>query len=214
MRTLYTKGLAVKDTWSKRCNRRVFFSSEADASFPTVKLNVREGLEGLTSKTMQRLEYIHEHYINESDWFLKANDDTYVIIENLKYLLAKFDFNRPLYLGHHYKKFVQQGYMSGGAGYVLSKEAVKRVVTCGRQRSELCQVWGGAEDIALGKCLENVGVKIASSLDSKQRQTFHPFNVASHLFGPLPDWYYNYSKHTIRKVSILSNRRVEVNLNR
>ena len=201
MRTLYTKGLAVKDTWSKRCDKRIFFSSKADKNFPIVKLNVREGREGLTSKTMLSLQYIYENHFTEADWFLKADDDTYIIVENLKYILSKYDFNQPLYLGHHYQKFVEQGYMSGGAGYVLSKEAVKRVAKIGHHNATLCRAWGGAEDVALGKCLQNLGVKTVSSLDSNQRQTFHPFNLNSHLFGPLPEWYYNYSKYAIQTVS-------------
>lgn len=36
--------------------------------------------------------------------------------------------NEPIYFGCRFKPFVKQGYMSGGAGYVLSKEAVRRFV--------------------------------------------------------------------------------------
>ena len=79
--SLYTKGLAVRDTWSGRCDQHVFFSSQLDASFPTVKLNIQEGRDGLTSKTVQSLKYIYQHYFNATDWFLKADDDTYVIVE-------------------------------------------------------------------------------------------------------------------------------------
>ena len=103
MRILYTKGLAIKDTWLKRCYETIFFSSEADLSFRTVKLNVGEGPEGITSKTVRSaLHPIYENHFIEAEWFLKADDDTYIIIENFKYLLSKRDFNQPFHLGHHH----------------------------------------------------------------------------------------------------------------
>ncbi len=210
-RTLHTKALAVRDTWARRCDKTVFFTSELDPSFPTVKLDVREGPEGLTSKTMEALNYIFHHHLQDADWFLKADDDTYIIVENLKFLLSKYKPREPLYLGHHFRKFTEQGYMSGGAGYVLSREALKRVVTLGYHNTTLCRTWGGAEDAAVGRCLEKVGVRVANSLDAQNRQTFHPFNLASHLFGPLPQWYQNYSKHKVEVVSARGNCMLTVN---
>ena len=40
---------------------------------------------------------------SEFDWFLKADDDTFVIIENLKALLVDYDTNSPIHFGHHFK---------------------------------------------------------------------------------------------------------------
>ncbi len=36
---------------------------------------------------------------SDADWFLKADDDTYVIVENLKYLLRDYDPESPVYFG-------------------------------------------------------------------------------------------------------------------
>ena len=48
-------------------------------SFPTVGLNISEGREHLTGKTMQAFRYVYENYFDKADWFMKADDDTYVI---------------------------------------------------------------------------------------------------------------------------------------
>ena len=58
--------------------------------------------------------------------FAQADDDTYVIVENLRYFLSGENTSEPIYFGHHFKTIVKQGYYSGGGGYVLSKEALRR----------------------------------------------------------------------------------------
>ena len=34
------------------------------------------------------MRYVYENFLNEFDWFLYVNDETYVIVENLRYFLA------------------------------------------------------------------------------------------------------------------------------
>ena len=81
---------------------------------------------------------------------------------------------------------VREGYMSGGAGYVLSRgettvfnnvvryyflpspESLRRLATEGLTNSSKCKVENdeGAEDVEMGLCLQNVGVLSADSRDN------------------------------------------------
>ncbi|XP_042290521.1 glycoprotein-N-acetylgalactosamine 3-beta-galactosyltransferase 1-like isoform X2 [Thunnus maccoyii] len=186
----------IKETWAKRCNV-VLYMSSVKTDFPTVELNVSEGRENLYWKTIRAFQYIYQHHLDEADWFLKADDDTFVVIENLRYILSKYDTEKPLYLGRRYTPFISQGYMSGGAGYVLSKEALRRFIK-GFDTGE-CTHFSDIEDMALGKCMETMKVEPADSRDVKGRQTFHPYPPDYYLVRQFPrprPWFLLYEHYT------------------
>ena len=82
---------------------------------------------------------------------MKADDDSFIILENLRYHLSAYNASDPIHFGHKFRQFVQTGYMQGGSGYVLSKEALRRFVKIGLNDSNLCrQDQGGAEDVEIG----------------------------------------------------------------
>ena len=162
----------VKATWGTRCNKLLFMSSETDPVLPTVKLNVSEGRENLWDKTKKAFENVYKNHFQDYDWFVKADDDTYMIVENLRYLLKDFDPNQPLFFGQKLKLNggKQTVFFSGGAGYVLSREALKRFAETGMRDPELCrQDPGGPEDVVFG-CLENLGVETGDSRDQEGKR--------------------------------------------
>ena len=205
---LDSKAKHVKSTWGKRCDILLFMSSVRNESFPTIGLNVTEGRGHLTAKTMSSFRYVYEHYYDQADWFLKADDDTYVIVENLRHFLSEQNSSEPVYFGHHFKAFPTQGYMSGGAGYCLSKEALRRFGQNSRKGSN-CRRDGGDEDVEIGKCMTNLGVRAGRSTDSLGRSRFHCFKPEDHLLGKYPRWYYRWDDHGGKKVCILNEPRQE-----
>uniref|UniRef100_A0A182JFS5 Glycoprotein-N-acetylgalactosamine 3-beta-galactosyltransferase 1 n=1 Tax=Anopheles atroparvus TaxID=41427 RepID=A0A182JFS5_ANOAO len=175
------KALHVKRTWAKRCNKVLFMSSQADPLLDSVALPVGEGRDNLWAKTKEAFKYIYQHHLDEADWFLKADDDTYVIVENLRYMLYAYSPSYPIYFGCRMLDELKQRYMYGGAGYVLSKEAVKRFVEDAIPNPQCRQDGGGAEDVEIGKCLEVVNVIAGDSRDYVGRGRFFPFIPEHHL---------------------------------
>ena len=195
---LQTRAIHVKQTWGKRCNKLLFFSDVDDENFPAIGLGSDTGREHLTAKTMRAFDYIYKHHRDDADWFLKADDDTYVIVENLRYMLSAHSPTEPIYFGHLFKVIVGQGYNSGGAGYVLSAEALRRF---GRRNGTLCARDGGAEDVELGRCMEKLRVAAGDTRDRLGRSRFHCFTPRNHLHGGYPQWYYKYDKYGAKQVS-------------
>ncbi|KAK6187773.1 hypothetical protein SNE40_005725 [Patella caerulea] len=190
---LKTRAIAVKETWAPHCNKYVFLSGVENKTFPVVKLNIVEGKHHLTNKTYACLSYLYRNYGQEYDWFLKADDDTYIIVENLRYMLHSFNPDNPLFIGRKFKMIVPNGYMSGGAGYVLSRQALELVVTKGLPNNTLCPV-GWAEDVDIGRCVTNVGVNhVNSSADSYGKERFHPVHLSGYFSSNLFNWIYQYS---------------------
>lgn len=194
---LEKKARHVKSTWSRHCNVVVFMSSVDDPDFPTVGLGTKEGRDQLYWKTIRAFHYAYEHHAHEADWFLKADDDTYVIVDNLRWVLANHTPEEPIYFGRRFKPYTKQGYMSGGAGYVLSKEALRRFVE--GFKNKLCTHTTSVEDLAMGQCMEKVGVLAGDSRDTMQRETFHPFVPEQHLTAKFPKsfWYWSYCYYPI-----------------
>ncbi|XP_043922426.1 glycoprotein-N-acetylgalactosamine 3-beta-galactosyltransferase 1-like isoform X2 [Protopterus annectens] len=195
---LETKAKHVKSTWAQDCNKVLFMSSEENKDFPTVRLETKEGRDQLYWKTIKAFQYVYDHHLDEADWFMKADDDTFVILDNLRWLLSKYSPDQPIYFGKRFKPYVKQGYMSGGAGYVLSKEALKRFVD--GFKTQKCNHSSIVEDLELGRCMERLNVKAGDSRDTLKKETFHPFSPQSHLTKnrfSKQFWYFRYSYYPI-----------------
>uniref|UniRef100_A0A8C6UF08 Glycoprotein-N-acetylgalactosamine 3-beta-galactosyltransferase 1 n=1 Tax=Neogobius melanostomus TaxID=47308 RepID=A0A8C6UF08_9GOBI len=191
-RNMASRTVHIRATWAHRCDITLYMSS-VETAFPTVALNVSEGRQNLYWKTIRAFQYIHENYLDQADWFLKADDDAFVVVENLRFTLSTFSTEEPWYLGRRFAPFLKQGYMSGGAGYVLSKEALRRFVK--GFETGVCTHSSTLEDVALGTCMQNMKVQPADTRDALGRQTFHAYPLSKHVVRMPPaqkPWYKAY----------------------
>ncbi|KAH8418775.1 hypothetical protein KR222_002162 [Zaprionus bogoriensis] len=196
---------SIRQTWGRRCNKLIVFSSRRQASVPgvhTVALNISEGYNLLWGKTKAAFRHVYKHHLHEADWFFKADDDTYAIIDNMRHLLHAHSPDEAVYFGCNFVYSNKVSYMSGGAGYVLSREALRRLVEQGF-RSPVCnsqQV--GTEDYEMGVCLASCGVVAGDSRDAHERHRFLALTLEHFMIpGRLGKdfWLYNFLRYTLKE---------------
>jgi glycoprotein-N-acetylgalactosamine 3-beta-galactosyltransferase len=98
-----TRAKGSKRTWGKNCDKLLILSDEEDRKFESIRLQSNASYKGLWNKLNETVHYLHEPlvdnknyiaYIDQYDWFLKANDNSYVIMETLQALLNQPEIQR------------------------------------------------------------------------------------------------------------------------
>ena len=126
---LYHKVIHQKATWGRRIEKLLVMSSTEDKNFPSIGLkNVRNGRYHIASKAKAAWKYIYNHHGNDYDFFMKVDPDTYLVVENLLDFLADQDPTKPFLFGYLFN-LKGHFYVSGGPGEILTREALRRLVT-------------------------------------------------------------------------------------
>lgn len=56
----------------------------------------------LWEKTRQAIIYAYRNHADDYDYFVKADDDTYIIVENLRYILSTRIPDEPFFMGRRF----------------------------------------------------------------------------------------------------------------
>ena len=173
------KRQAVRETWFPRgvdgVDARFFMGcggimEEED----TVVLDVADDYDHLPAKVMAFFRHALEHF--DFDWLFKCDDDTYVDLSRLPDLaLDGVDLvgNRFLW---------ERGAPSGGAGYLLSRRIVERLVREGTLPDT------GDEDLLIGREAMRLGAVVMAT--NRLRHNAHSYPrqdndlVSAHWLGP------------------------------
>lgn len=112
---LLTRAKAVNDTWAPRCDH-YFFVTECppyNASSEILNFtkqipilsaqNTTPGYNHVTQKTILAFKFAYEQYFNKIDWIVKADDDTYLSVNQLKMFLSDKNTSDPVTYGYNMK---------------------------------------------------------------------------------------------------------------
>ncbi|KAK9518291.1 hypothetical protein VZT92_023602 [Zoarces viviparus] len=165
------------NTWSKHCDKAVFYTSESSKALEAVDLNEKDDW----ARLRKALKHAYEN-AGDLRWFFVAQPTTFAIIENLKYLVLTKDPSEPFYLGNAMKSGELE-YVAYDSGIVLSYEALKRLVHV-FQDEEKCPergraLWKLSEDKQLAVCLKYTGVFAENGEDAQGKGLFNSKSVYS-----------------------------------
>lgn len=190
----HLKAIHVHNTWAKHCDKVFFSSGKTDNNLDSINFDVSDEYDYLWGKVKMIMQFVHKHFMNDYDWVYKGDDDTFAILENMRYLLATYSPDDPIYFGHKFNTSQHKfGYFSGGAGYVLSKRALKKFVEeiLIPNKKDFCKSENDKanEDWEMGLCMDKIGVYPMSDQDAMKRTRFLPLPLEHHMDGWIPDWY-------------------------
>lgn len=103
-----TRARAVNVTWGPRCDKYLFISESANNTYnlPLAPIkNLTAGYKHLTQKSTLAFYYTYENLIDQYDWFVKADDDTYLIVENLRSFLREQNSSEAISFGYNFKVY-------------------------------------------------------------------------------------------------------------
>ena len=114
-----TRAAAAKAAWAERCGHVVYISADHDATLPTTVIPNSEEGKIINEKVFGAFELLWRQFGAHARWFVKADDDTFLHVDNLLVLLARYDSDEKHYIGRA-GEWRGVAYCGGGAGYVLS----------------------------------------------------------------------------------------------
>jgi hypothetical protein len=133
-----TSSRAIVYSWGKRCDRFYFVTRLQNTSIELMMLEEFENISDITSTTINQLTldvllYLRKQNLASSyHWFLRASDDSYVIIPNLRRLISQLHLIKPTrafaYVGDVEQMYEKYQISTSGSVMLFNREALDRLV--------------------------------------------------------------------------------------
>ncbi|XP_023669690.2 chondroitin sulfate synthase 1 [Paramormyrops kingsleyae] len=178
---LKSRAVAAHRTWAQTIPGKVeFFSSEgSDTSIPIPIVTLKNVDDSYPpqKKSFMMLKYMHDHYLEQFEWFMRADDDVYVKGDRLEAFLRSLNSSEAIYLGQTGmgardelgKLALEPGenFCMGGPGVIMSREVLRRMAPHIRQC--LQEMYTTHEDVEVGRCVRRfAGVQCVWSYEMQQ----------------------------------------------
>lgn len=140
---------SIQNTWGKHCNKIYFFGQQKNSEVPIINFEIK--LLSSWQLLCEAFNYIWKDN-GALEWLIFVKDDTLVISENLRYMLALLNHTQDHYLGHAVVLWGRP-YNVANAGYVISMGVFEKLIKM-FDNSEKCAAGGKywkQEDYYLGK---------------------------------------------------------------
>jgi hypothetical protein len=202
---------AIADTWGP-ASRSIYVIHNVQDEYPnppngewpkilTIPANITfdDGL--------PRLNYVIRQVFKDyskTDFFYFVNDHTYVIPEHLCFYLLNQDPQKDLYAGHALKN-EREAFNSGAAGYILSRNSIKRLVERLDDAENDGEVHHGDSNcvvdqgnkwlqgnpgLVTAKCLHHsLNTRAIDTRESGKYHRFHAFGLVRSVAGTVDEWY-------------------------
>lgn len=73
------KAVHIKSLWGQKCNKLLFITSQPDDELETIQIRLtNDSRKALRNKTRDAFMSVHDKYLDDIDWVIKADDDKYV----------------------------------------------------------------------------------------------------------------------------------------
>ena len=189
-----TRAFAVYGTWGIEVDKIGFYVgedckiSEYQSILPIVKMNgVPDNVYPPQRKVFRMLKHMHDNFIDDYDWFMRADDDVYVRGGELRSLLMRLNPSEKIYFGRsgsgkledvrRLKLLPHERYCMGGPGVIFSNAALRALVPHLEDCLEAIEYYNKFtespwynEDVELGRCVSRkVGVQCSSSTEVSVR---------------------------------------------
>ena len=162
-----TRMESINGTWAETIPGKVLFFSGEDSISNSSTQDTLVTLPGVKDsyppqkKAFLMLKYMHDFYLDQFEWFVRADDDVYIRGEKLAKLLASMNSSELHYIGQSGQGRPEEKgklglsesktYCMGGPGVIMSRATLAKVAP----NISYClkNLYTAHEDTELGRCI-------------------------------------------------------------
>uniref|UniRef100_A0AAF5CRM0 N-acetylgalactosaminide beta-1,3-galactosyltransferase n=1 Tax=Strongyloides stercoralis TaxID=6248 RepID=A0AAF5CRM0_STRER len=177
------KVIAINNTWIQKCDHGEIYTEsttnlESNIPFTDLFRHLSKEYNHPFWRTLISLQYSYSKVSDKFNWYLKISDDTYLIVENLRNILKKYDSNKPYYMVLHSNVYLKEEEGS----FVFSRKAIELLSKELHQNDSLCP-YNSNEIIGIIECMRNIGAERITKIvkDSKGKKKSRDWNIKTEL---------------------------------